>query len=112
MRLKQPPPSMRERRRYLVFEVLSDSPITKDELLRAIIKTGIHFLGELEYSSLKLSLLGYDRKKQKGIIRFMYKKKQGIKAILMLLSEINGKRLILRSLGVSGTIKKAREKWW
>ena len=110
MKLKPLRPSMRSRRRYLVFELISDSSFSKDQLIRALNRTGLHFLGERGYSSLKLSLLVFEN--NRGIIRFMYKKRQSVKAILALLTEIDGTNIIARTLGVSGTIKKAREKWW
>ncbi len=110
MKLKSIPPSMRSRRRYLVFELLSSGPLSKEDLIRAFSRTGLHLLGEFGYSSLKLSVLEFEGRK--GIIRFMYKKRQSVKAIIALLTEVNGISVIVRTLGVSGTIKKAREKWW
>ena len=110
MKLKPIPPSARSRRRYLVFEVISDGSFSKEQAIKAVTRLGLHFLGEKEYSSLKLSVLVFEN--NRGIIRFMYKKKQPVKAVLALLTEIDGTDIIVRTLGVSGTIKKAKEKWW
>ena len=50
---KMLPPSLRPKKRYIVFEVLSDGPVTYVDFIRAATETMLAFLGELRTSEAK-----------------------------------------------------------
>ncbi len=108
--LKRLPPSMRARQRYLVFEAMG-AQVGKEEVAKAVFSAGMRFLGENGYSKLKAWVLDFDRERQKGIIRFAHNHKKAIKTVLLLTNEVGGKKVIIHTLGISGTIRKARQKW-
>jgi len=109
--LKPLPPTLRERNRYLTLELLSDSNFGREELIKAIQNSCLNFLGELGTSKTSLWLLDWDERKRKGILKVNHKSVDEVRASLALIKEINKKPCILHVLGVSGTVKKAREKF-
>ncbi|MBU4266488.1 MAG: hypothetical protein L6243_04090 [Candidatus Altiarchaeales archaeon] len=109
--LKPIPPTQRERNRYLAFEAISDSPLKRDEIIRAIQNSCLNFLGELGTSKTGLWLMDWDAKTKKGILKVTHKTVDEVRASMALVKEINRQSCIIRVLGVSGTVKKAREKF-
>ena len=106
------PSSKREKNRYLVYEVLSESPISSEAIGKEIWKTALDFLGELGVSRSSLRVVEFDEKKQKGIIKTNHTSIEESRMTLALVKEVSGKKVALKVLGVSGILKKARAKWF
>lgn len=53
----------------------------------------------------------WNREKQKGILRVNNRYANHAKASLALITGIEGRDVMVRSLGVSGTLKKAKQKY-
>jgi len=109
--MKPIPPTLRERNRYLVFEAISDASLKRDEVIRAIQNSCLAFLGELGTSRVGLWLMDWDARKRKGILKVTHKSVDEVRASMALVKDIGRKPCILKVLGVSGTVKKAREKF-
>ncbi len=109
--LKPIPPTLRERNRYLAFEVISDSNPKRDEIIRAIHNLCLGFLGELGTSKAGLWLMDWDDRKKRGILKVTHRSVEEVRASLVMVKEINRSKCILRILGVSGTVKTAKEKY-
>lgn len=105
------PPTLRERNRYLVFKVNAEKPLSQKEVAQAVYATATRFLGELGASKVSLRFIEFDEKKQRGILKCNHKSVDEIRATLCVLTQAGGKKLAAQTLGVSGTLKKAREKW-
>jgi ribonuclease P/MRP protein subunit POP5 len=100
-------PSLRERKRYLAFEVISKRDIKDSKLVSNLIKTNcLKFLGELGMAKAGIQIIKYEN--NKGLIRINHKHLDEVRASLAL---INEKDTIFTSLGVSGIIKKAENKY-
>lgn len=71
--------------------------------------SSLSLLGESEAAKAGIIVMPdrWDRETQRGIIRVSNKHLKGIMASLTLINNINEKEVIIRSLGVSGTLKKA-----
>lgn len=108
---KMLPPTLRERNRYLAFEIISERKFSKDDVIKAIWNSSLNFLGELGTGKTSLRLIDWDEEKQHGIIKVNHKSVNEIRAAIALIKEINSTRIIPRVKGISGTIKKTREKW-
>ena len=102
-------PSLKEKNRYLVFEMVSETKIKHNELKEAIINSILSFLGELETAKTGLKILP-DYKKNKGIIKITHLYADKIKTALILIKNINKKKVIIKTTSISGTLKKARQK--
>ncbi|MEM4242718.1 MAG: Rpp14/Pop5 family protein [Candidatus Woesearchaeota archaeon] len=103
-------PSLREKKRYLAFEVLSKSRIKGfSGVSKAVWQGMLSFNGTRGVAQAGIWLLPekYNAETQKGIIRVNNKHVDSLKAGLATIQEIEGVPAIVRSIGVSGSLKKA-----
>lgn len=100
-------PTLREKDRYISFQVFSDEPIEYSDLESAIINTFLDFYGEYGFSKLSLWIIKnlYDPERQVGVIRCNNKSVQQVIAGLGLISRLGDTRVIIKTLKISGTIK-------
>ena len=108
-------PTMREKNRYISFELTSETKFARDEIVKAVWSACLRFLGEKGTSTTSLWIMDWDPEKQRGIIKVNHRSVDDIKAALALMPEIkkaDGDKygIIYRTLTVSGTLKKVREK--
>ncbi|MBN2566612.1 hypothetical protein JXB02_00830 [Candidatus Woesearchaeota archaeon] len=107
-------PSLRERKRYLVFEVLSDSRIADfGAVAGAITDASRTLYGELGLAKQGLWLLkeAWDGERQRGILRVNRSHVDEAKLALAAIRRVGKGEAAVRSLGVSGILKKARERF-
>jgi len=104
-------PTLRERDRYIAFELISNSRFGRDEVVRAVWNTTLRFLGEYGTSKTSLWLMDWNEEKQNGILKVNHRSVEEVRAALALLRDINKGDCIFHVLGVSGTIKKTRERY-
>ena len=113
-KLKPILPSLREKKRYLVFEVISREKISNAESVsNAIWDCSLHFLGQLGTAKAGIMVLKnkWDSTLQRGIIKVSHKHVDAVKAALTFASKIDNTDIIFRSLGVSGILRKAENKF-
>ncbi|MBI2660006.1 ribonuclease P protein component 2 [Candidatus Woesearchaeota archaeon] len=113
-KLKPVLPSLREKKRYLAFEVISTEKIKDADLVSdAIMDASLKFLGQIGVAKAGLMVLNnkWDAQTQRGIMKVGHKHVDGVKASLIFASKINNKDAIFRSLGVSGILRKAESKY-
>lgn len=105
-------PSLREKKRYLVFEIVSREPV-KDfsAVSRAVWGSVLDLSGVLGAASAGIWLLSdkFNKDKQAGIIKVNHKKADLLKAALATIRQIDGVDVIVRSVGLSGILKKAEK---
>ncbi|MHC1635303.1 MAG: Rpp14/Pop5 family protein [Candidatus Methanospirareceae archaeon] len=97
---------LRDRKRYIVFEVVSEGSVEKRELLREIWNSIYSLYGERGASESKLWLVEFDN--NIGILCCSHKKVEEVRAALACISMVNGMRVGIRVVRVSGTIKSAK----
>ncbi len=107
------PPSLRSHKRYIVFEIISDEPVVYNDLVNTIWNSTLNFLGELETSNVMLWSIQnlYDEKSQRGIIKCRHDFVENMRVILSLIQTVGETKVIIKVLGVTGTIKSARNKY-
>jgi len=113
-KLKPILPSLREKKRYLVFEVISKERIGNFENISGAISHFIlQFLGQLMAAKAGIIMLNnkWDSGLQRGIIKVNHKYVDAVKAALALATKINNTEIIIRSLGVSGILRKAENNY-
>ncbi|MBD3309763.1 ribonuclease P protein component 2 [Candidatus Woesearchaeota archaeon] len=107
-------PSLREKKRYLAFEIASKKEIKDISAISdAIWKSSLEFLGESGCAKAGIMILKdrYNKEKQRGLIRVSSKHVENLKASLALTKQVQGRKVIIKSIGVSGIIKKAEQKY-
>lgn len=100
-------PSLREKERYIAFQVISEDSITYSDLESAIWNSMMDFFGE--YGTAKTSMWIvknlYDEQNQLGVIRCNNKSVQEVITGLGLISRLGDSRVTIKILSVSGTIR-------
>ena len=114
-RLKILQPTLREKKRYIAFKVISEEgeEFTYSDLESAIWNTLLDFLGEHGVSKTSVWLMKdcWEQKKQIGILRCNHKSVQEIIATLGLIDRLGDNRITFKVLKVSGTIKIIKDKF-
>jgi ribonuclease P/MRP protein subunit POP5 len=113
-KLKPVLPSLREKKRYLAFEVLSKSKITDfDAVSESILCKAGDFLGQLGMSKAGLMILKdkWDSSSQKGIIKVNHKNVDNLRAALTMVDKIDDNEVIVKSIGTSGVLNKAETRY-
>ena len=113
-KLKPVLPSLREKKRYLVFEVISSHKVNDfNEVSNIVMESALSFLGQL--GAAKAGLLPLDNKwnpeLQRGIIKVGHRHVDGLRASLAFANKVGNQEAIFRSLGVSGILKKAENNY-
>jgi ribonuclease P/MRP protein subunit POP5 len=106
-------PSKREKKRYIVFEIVSiEKPEFKD-VKDAILSACLKYLGEFGYTKSRIYVIEnlYSKEKRRGMLRVTNKSIEGIKSVLGMIKKINNQDITLRLLGISGILKKAKNKF-
>ena len=107
-------PALRTRRRYLAFQVVSETKILFTDLSIAIWQSILNFLGEFGTSQAEVGIVrnSYNESNQTGLIRCNHLAVENVRAALSLIQRIGDVRVIIEVSGVSGTIKAARTKFF
>jgi len=103
------PPTMRERKRYLAFELISKNKVSRDELLREIFSCTGSLLGDVGSSECGIRLLTFED--SKGIIRCKHTRTEQTRAAVATITNIGGCQAAIHILGISGTVAGATEKY-
>jgi RNase P/RNase MRP subunit POP5 len=98
--------SLRERKRYIVFNTFSEGRIDVNELKNAIIDICFDTLGLIDFAKANIQILEIDEKK--GIIKVSNEKLNEVKFALSLLRKVNNNEIMIICKKVYGTLKKAK----
>ena len=98
-------PSLREKKRYVAFEIMSASPARFGDAQRAILQSLHSLFGVAGASKFGVQFIDV-WKNQRGVIRIGHRFVDHLKAGFCF-ARIQGKEVICRSLGVSGMVQKA-----
>lgn len=106
-KLKVLSPTLREKDRYISFQVISEEPITYSDLESAIWNQLLDFYGEYGVSKTSMWLVKnlWNEKNQVGVIRCNNRSVSQVIAGLGLISRLGDIRVIVNILKVSGTLK-------
>jgi len=102
-------PTLRTKKRYVVYEKISDKDIKNKDVYNAIISSykecfGKFGLGEAGIMNSKIY------KKNKGILKINHKYVDKLKTAMAMITEIDKKKVIIKTITVSGILKKAKTK--
>jgi len=117
------PASLRERKRYLVFEIIAPQNeeekeesccgncgsyvVNERDLLRAIWEALYSLFGDVGVAACNIWLIDFDEKKGVGILRCSHRKVEEVRAALACI-KIGGRPLCIRVVRTTGTVKAAR----
>ena len=107
-------PSLREKKRYLAYEVMSNHRFNDAvHVSKAILDASNEFLGALGMAKGGMIPLNdqWNEEMQKGIMRVNNKHVDDLKASLIFVKNMEGKEVIVKSVGASGILKKLQQKY-
>jgi|TARA_B100002003_G_C13950179_1_gene460730 ribonuclease P/MRP protein subunit POP5 len=108
MNIKPILPSLREKKRYIAYEIISDRKMKFNDVKISINKAVLSFLGELGYA--KSGLIIMDTfKNNKGVLRTNHKEVDNIKTSLTLIEKISNTKVMIKSNLVTGVLNKAKK---
>ncbi len=100
-------PALKQKKRYIVFEIISDNKFSASEV-QAAVKEALHsFLGELGIAKAGPMFIKEKYTSNKFILKVNHKYVDECKSALILIKTIKKRPVIFRSVITSGTIKKA-----
>ncbi|MFC1697444.1 Rpp14/Pop5 family protein [Nanoarchaeota archaeon] len=106
-------PSMKEKKRYIAFEIVSKEKQNFSSISKTIKDAVLSYIGILGSGKAGILLIKdkFNQSKQKGLIKVGHKYVDDVKAALSLINKIGSTKVIIKTLGVSGIIKKADAKY-
>ncbi len=106
--MKRLMPSLRAKKRYVAFETASEGSLELQPVKKSVWDVMLRLFGEMGSAKIDAHFVDEQWKDGKGIVRCSPKGIDGLLASFAAVSLVNGKKTIIRSLGVSGTIKGAK----
>ncbi len=100
------------KKRYLSFEIVSESPIEFSDFVNVFWNSSMSFIGELGSAKASIWIVKdlWDQKQQKGVIKCSHRFGDNIRLVLSLIGRIGDQRVIVSVLGISGTLNSAKAK--
>ncbi|MFO7710988.1 MAG: Rpp14/Pop5 family protein [Candidatus Woesearchaeota archaeon] len=108
-KLKRLSPTLREKKRYLVFKIVSKEPLA--DISRDLMKGLQQQLGAFGLARAGISILPDMYQKQVGILRISNAMLDEGRAALACISSLNRIPVVIHTIGVSGILKKAKSKF-
>lgn len=114
MNLQTLPPTLREIYRYITFEIISKNEVSFAEVTDNAWKAVLGLFGEAGAPEINpwVPMTLYDPKKKRGIIRSNHAGVEKLRAALASIRDINGEPCVFVVLGVTGTIRSAKDKFF
>ncbi len=111
IKLKGLLPTLRQKKRFIVFKIESNKKFDFKEISYCIIDNLIKFLGTVDFGKNGVWLIRekYDKEKNIGIIKTSIKLKDKTIVALSLIENINNEDVVIKILGVSGTLKGCKK---
>lgn len=107
--MKVLPPTLRDNKRYLAFELIAEEAVSRDELIREIFSASGSLLGDVGSSECNIWLFEFEQ--NRGIISCQRENVWQTRAALATVTGIKGRRVCIHVLGVSGTVLGATKKY-
>jgi len=108
--MKPFPSHMKERDRYMAFELVCSSNVSQQDATKAIWDAVFRGIGSLGAADASFWLIDYDPAQKKGILRVKNTKIHEIRASIAMLDNIGSNPAFVRFTTTTGTIAKARSR--
>ena len=112
LRIKPLRPSLREKKRYLVYQISGADDISMPSLQHALVKRVNELLGVFDAANAGILPLQCDLKSRQGILRMNHTVVQRVRACFVLIDSLKNQSVQITSLGTSGILKKAKNNFY
>lgn len=113
MRLNTIPPAMKDRDRYIVFEIVSRKVFEPASIVQALWNSCMQLFGEVGVSEFSMAFLSnlYDKTKKIGIIKCNHNSVEKIRLAIASIKNIEDEPVVIKTIGLTGTISSAKSKF-
>lgn len=113
MEPKTLPPTLRTKKRYIVYNIISEKPIEYPDFIDAIWDSCFSLFGEMGTSNMRLWNISnlYNDKEQKGVVKCEHIAVEKVRSCLASIQVIGETKAIVKVIGVTGTLKNAQQKY-
>jgi RNase P/RNase MRP subunit POP5 len=102
-------PTLKEKKRYIVFEIVSKTKFKDSKAIEEqIIDSSLKLIGQLGVAKAGIQPISFNEESQRGIIRVGHKYTDELKTSLTFIKQINNKDVIVNSISTSGILNKAK----
>ena len=98
---------MREKKRYIAFEIDSESGFDRDEVIKAVDAGCRDFIGEHGCGKAGVMVVNDSVNGKKGVVRVNSGQVDLVKTSLIMIKEINNNKVAFKNVKTSGALKKA-----
>ena len=106
---------IKEKKRYIAFKVryrsTNSNILTSIDVIKWISRFFVAMFGEVNAAEANIRLIEYDEIKNVGIIRMALTQLDNFKTAMALIRRYHGEDARVEIIGVSGTIRKCKEKF-
>ena len=96
------------RKRYILFEIISNSRIKENLIEKAILQSMKRLFGEIGVSESRIKILTEFSEKNQHVLRVDHRYVPKAKLAMAMIKEINKKKVIFKTIKVYGTLKKIK----
>ncbi|MCD6479013.1 MAG: hypothetical protein J7L44_03970 [Candidatus Diapherotrites archaeon] len=104
------PATMREKKRYILFQIIGGADFDESDVLHAINDAVLSLFGSFGFARISPKLIEWHKGNATGILKCERSSKDGAIAALQFIKNIKGKQALVNVISVSGTLKTLREK--
>ena len=104
-------PTLREKNRFVAFEVLSDPKFEKKAVSGTLWDSFLSLFGDLGGSEAGFWLIEWKKERSWGLLKVRHTAVDRVKAAMAAVGSVDGSDAAFHVIGVSGTVKSAREKY-
>jgi RNase P/RNase MRP subunit POP5 len=106
-------PARRDHPRYIVFEIISDNTYDLGDVVKTIWYSILQLFGDVGTSDITFWTLSslYRKSKKRGIIKTDNSSVDKIRSALSIIRTISSQNVIIKVIGVTGTIETAKTKF-
>ncbi len=105
------PPTLRPKKRYIAFEIISDDEIDYKYVLSALWKSMINLFGEHGAAQSHVWVIKNLYGGNRGLIRCRHDMTEEVRSALTFIKILGDHKAIIKVLGITGTIKTAKIKY-
>lgn len=98
--------SLREKKRYVAFEAIAETKIASSKIKEIVINSFKNLYGELGLSKAGINFV--EIRGDKGVLKINNNYVDELRASFTMVGKVNKEDILLRSLKVSGTLKKIK----
>ncbi len=119
-KLKILPPTLRDKKRYIAFEVTSQESLGREDVISLFLDASLYLYGACGTGKFDLWVVKLWRcnigenfieciteHRMKGVLRCRREEVDSVRAVIPTITNFRGKPVVFHTLGISGTIKSA-----